>query len=353
MAHARKAQRKRVVKRKAPARRAGARSNRKTVIRAGTLGSQTTNKVRLTAGKPDSRAKVMNAVAPVNHFTQTLSTILSPADNASGRVTWGSTRLAGRPHLNYIGTRLAQQNLSSVDISGQGASSGPAMGMNEAPQRYLLNNVNHVARFSNFSQAACRLTVYHCRAKRDLYLNMNYTAPSGVDYPWTGSDILTGIQAGIAASVNDPAAPINSVYWYIPGTVPTESPIFNAYFEIHKETEVFMGIGSTHTLETNKHFDKVVDATVYGNTYMSGCLGYTEYLVYRVEGIVGEDAGIEGKAQLTRAQVGVYESYEYSFRQIQQPFHAETKLDAVGAGVNAVDTISASTGVGIADSKLQ
>lgn len=320
--------------RKTPAKRgskAGARKPRarrsspiKEVIRQQTLGQQTRSFCNMRAGKPDSRAKMMKAVGTPQNFITNSSDRIS-TEGIAGRQCWNDSRIADTLDLKSIGTYLAQNN---------------AQNANTAPARYLLENVKHRVSFSNAGQANTKLTIYHCTARRDLYTSMNYVSPNSTVYPWVGDAPINAVQQGISAASG--GVTVGSTAYFIPGMLPYESQIFNTHFRVHKETEVMLAIGGSHTLETNKSFNKVVDATVYGNNLQAAMFGITEFLLYRVEG----QTGVEDDASVTvaQSQVVYVESWDYRFTQLQTAPKNLNYIDIVEADENPVYVISASTG---------
>lgn len=292
------------------------------------LGGQTQSLVRLSAGKPDSRAYIMKAVVPPNHRTFTSSSYVTTSLLA-GRQAWGNTTLAGQSQLQGIATQLSQTGTNIVD-----------------PARYLLENVKHTVNISNFSQSPCKLFIYHIKTKRDTYDSMNFTSSSGLVYPWQGGP-QTAIQMGIACTSGEAPSP-SPVLYLVPNILPTESPIFNKYFEIQKETQIMMSQGATHLLTTNKRFDRVMDASVYGNTDMFALQGITEFVLYRAVGVTGYDAANPSVNTLSAVQIGLYETFEFTFRQVLQATQTAQILDTVGATASVLQVQSAATGGGSA-----
>ena len=285
--------------------------------------------VKLNAGKPDTRAYIMKAVVPPNHRQVTRSYYIT-SSNINGRQAWAQSTMASQAELYNIGTQLAGQSGSSAV---------------QQPARYLLEHCKLTSHISNFSQAPCRLVIYHVKMRRDTQNNMVYTTPDATAWPWTGGAI-SAIQIGVESTVQGGSAS-TPLQWYVPGILPTESPIFNKYFQIQKETHVMMSQGATHVITTDKHFDKVMDATVYGNSLEYGLVPLTEFVVYRVEGVTGYQPDVPATNSLCPVQVGVYETIEYSFRQVQQSNQYLAVQDLVGANANEIDVQSASTGTAI------
>ena len=298
----------------------------KEVFKQQSLGAQTLNKVRIRSGRPDSRARIMKAVTPSSNYLITAQEQLTTS-GYGGRCCWTYTTLASRSHLKSIGNLLAVNNNQDV---------------NTAPARYLLENLSHALNISNLGNAPARVTLYHCRPKRELYNSMNYSNPAGTAFPW-GGDPVTAIQQGLEAQSNGNTS--GGVTYLVPGTVPTQSVIFKKYFQIHHETEVLMAVGSSHRVETNRHFDRVADATIYGNQYETGILGLSDFILFKAEGVTGVEIESQGNKSLTAVQVGIIEDFNYRFTQCSQAQSIYLVTDANTATTDGVNVVVPSSGV--------
>jgi len=320
--------------RRAPAARRGAGPS-KLIVRQQNLGQQTENKVLLSHGRPDSRAAVMKAVSPLIHYIDTGSGTIT-TDTVNGRQAWGSTQIASVQDLNDLGTYLSLNN--------------PKPSASVAPSAYLLSRCEHNAKFSNVGQAAVRLTIIHCRAKRDIYTNMNYVDPNSNSYLW--GDIVSAVQQGVEAAAGGPTT--GGVRYLIPGIDETESPIFTQYYQKVKTTEVYLAVGGTHTLHTHVKYDRVMNSSVYGNANLDSVLGATDFLLFKAEGQTGVIGTGEEERRITIAQcqVAYTQNWDYSFVQVQNARRYLTVSDPITATAETVYTISASTGSGVAATGL-
>lgn len=318
-------------RRAAPRRMAGRRAGpSKTLVRQQNLGQQTENKVSLSHGRPDSRAAIMKAVSPLVHYIDTGSGTVT-TDTINGRQAWGFTQIASVQDLLDIGTYLALNN--------------PFPASRNPPAAYLLSKCEHNLKFSNVGQANVRLSIIHCRAKRDVFVNNNYTDPTSNSYQW--GTIVDAVQQGIEASAGGPTA--SGVRYLIPGVDETESPIFNKYFAKVKTTEVFLAVGGTHTLKTHVNYDRVMDATVYGNSQLDSVMDATDYLLFKAEGQTGIIGTGEEPRRVTIAQcqLAYTQNWDYSFVQVQNARKYLTITDPITATDEVVAVISGSTGSGV------
>jgi len=322
--------------RKPTARRAVGGSS-KIVVRQQNLGQQTENKVSHTMGRPDSRAKIMKAVSPICHYVNTgIGSVSTQGSN--GRQAWGYSMLSSVEDLNEIGLQLSAQNQFSTS------------GQEVPPATYLLAKLEHKIKFANTSQANCRLSIIHCRAKRDMYNSMSYTAPSTATYTW--SSIVDAVQQGIASAFGGTTT--GDVNYLIPGMDETESPIFNRYFQKIKTTEVFLAVGGCHTLQTNISYDRVLDASVYGNDSLNAVLGVSEFLLFKCEGQTGvryahplAPVPEEGTITIAPCQVGFTQNWDYSLVQVANARRFGIAFDPITANGAPAQVISGSTGSGV------
>lgn len=299
-----------------------------TIIKQQNLGQQTVNKVLLNAGLPDSRAKILKAVSPMCHFVNTGNGRIT-TEGFNGRQAWAYTQISDMTDLNNIGTFLS---LETVEVTLP----------RSAPATYLLHKAEHNLKFSNVGQATCRLTIYHCRAKRDIYTTMNYTSPNNDVYAW--GDIVESVQQGIEAANGGPLT--SGSRYLIPGMDETESPIFNKYFKKMKTTEVYLAVGGAHTLQTHVTYDKVLDASVYSNSNLASALGITDFLLFKAEGQTGVID--EGQVPtIAPCQIAYTQNWDYSFLQVQNARRLQVVSDAITSTSAAVDVISGSTGSGV------
>lgn len=310
-----------------PVRRARNVRSSNAVIRQQNLGQQTENTVSFKRGRSDSRAKMMKAVSTTNQWVYQASDKITTA-GVSGRQAWNYTDIAVQSDLQNIGDLLAPR--------GAGSQTPPA--------RYLLQKCQHNIKFSNLGQANVKLIVLHVRAKRDLYTNNNYTSPSGFVYNWQGTPVQA-VQQGIAAAAQQPTT--SSTAYLIPGMDESESPLFNSYFSVVKKTEVLLAVGGTHKITTNVSYDRVLDASVYCNTEMTGILGITDFLLMKAEGQTG--VSTDGPSLITVApcQIGYTENYDYTFSQVVGAKKFLDFTDEITAAVQPVSVISGSTGSGV------
>ena len=314
-------------RRPAARRAAGGASN--VVVRQQNLGQQTDSKVALSHGRPDSRASIMKAVSPIIHYIDTGSGTVT-SDTVNGRQAWGSTQIASVQDLNDIGTYLSLNN--------------PKPSASVAPSAYLLTKCEHNLKFSNVGQGNVRLSIIHCRAKRDIYTNMNYVDPNSNSYLW--GTIVSAVQQGVEAAAG--GATVGGTRYLIPGVDETESAIFNKYFKKVKTTQVFMAVGGTHTLTTHVVYDKVLDASVYGNDNASSVMGITDFLLFKAEGQTGVTGTGEDVRTITIApcQLAYTQNWDYSMVQVQNARRFNTIEDPIESNDTVVNVISGSTGAG-------
>jgi len=335
---------KKAYKKKAPARKPKggkkkAPAAQLVTVRQQNLGQQTENKVVLYHGKPDTRAKIMKAVSPLCHYVDTGSGAIT-TEGFNGRQCWGYIELAASQDLTNIGTFLAAQNTKAA----QGFSpSTPATVPLNPPASYLLTRLEHNLKFSNLGQANVRLSLIHCRAKRDVYNQMEYVSPLGTTYSW--GTIVDAIQQGVSAAANGTTS--GSVQYFIPGVDETESPIFNKYFSKLKTTQIFLSVGGTHTLHTNCLYDRVLDASVYGNDLMNNIMGVTDIILFKAEGQTGITNGDPPAVSIAQCQLGWTANYDYSFVQVANSRVFMAITDPIESNANTVSVISGSTGSGV------
>jgi len=297
-------------------------------VRQQNLGQQTESTVVLKHGRPDSRASVMKAVGTPNQWVYTASDTISTV-GIPGRQAWNWTSIADVPDLMSIGDFLAPR----------------AAGSQTPPARYLLNKCQHNMKISNLGQANVKLTLFHIRNKRDVYTNMDYISPSGFTYSWNGTP-TDAVRQGVQAANQGPTT--GGVGYLIPGVDETESPIFNAYYSVIKKTEVLLAVGGTHKLTTNLHYDRVMDASVYGNSELSAIMGVTDYILMKAEGQTGvENDGVGPRVTIAQCQIGYTENFDYTFIQVQNAKRFLDINDNITAVGGTVTVISGSTGAGV------
>jgi len=302
----------------------------KVIVRQQNLGQQTDNKVMLSHGRPDSRAAVMKAVSPLIHYIDTGSGTVT-TDTVNGRQAWGSTQIASVQDLNDIGTYLSLNN--------------PKPSASVAPSAYLLTKCEHNLKFSNVGQGNVRLTIMHCRAKRDIYTNMNYVDPNSNSYLW--GDIVSAVQQGVEAAAG--GATTGGVRYLIPGIDETESPIFLQYYTKVKTTEVYLSVGGTHTLNTHVNYGRVMNSSVYGNANLDSVMDATDFLLFKAEGqtgIIGTGEDVR-RVTIAQCQLAYTQNWDYSFVQVQNARKYLTVTDAITATAEVVNIISGSTGSGL------
>lgn len=303
------------------------------IVKQQNLGQQTSNKVSLNAGKPDSRAKILKAVSPMCHYVNTGNGTIT-TEGYNGRQAWAYTQAADITDLQNIGTFLSLNNV-------------PSSLQRAPPASFLLHSCEHNLKFSNVGQATVRLTVMHCRAKRDIYKTMDYTSPNADVYEW--GTIVDAVQQGIEAT--NAGAVAGGVRYLIPGNDETESPIFNKYFKKMKTTQVYLAVGGAHTLSSHFSYDKVLDASVYGNGNLASALGITDFFLFKAEGQTGviTDGDVP---TIAPCQIAFTQNWDYSFLQVQNARRLATVSDPIESTTDVVNVISASTGSGVAATGL-
>lgn len=302
-----KAKRGLAIRRARPARgRRPARILKKTIVRQEALGQATENKLSLLSHRSDSRARVIKAVSTPSHYNSRANYSIQ-----------GTSSGVNACNLTYFAAQTALSNMAgylqgTVGINTAGVSSIVQ------PARFLLENFHGTYTFSNRSSAPCSLKVYVLTSKRDSWYavppdQMVYNAPNGQSFRWSG-DPMTAFQQGIYAG----EGATGSNEWLLPGVVPTMSDIFNSYFKIEREIEVEMAQGGTHRLEINKHYDKLCDASVYGNTPLVGIKGITHFLLFLATGVPVFDT-VSASMTTAPVDIGVIETNDYRYTQAWSP----------------------------------
>lgn len=290
----------------------GKRTKTKLLVKQESLGTQTQNKVSLAPlTKPDSRARYIKAVSAPSTMNKISQYSLSSL--TTGLQAVYTSYIAPQSDLKNIADSLQSYLFS-------GSASGGTAG--DAPARFLLQDIDHVYDFANRSSAPCTLKLYVVAAKRDTWFSattpMVYRSPNGAEVTWNGEPddaFRAGIQAQsdpfVSSSVNDD--------WLNPGIVPTQSVIFNQYFKIEKEIEIELATGGVHQLNLHAHYDKVCDASVYGNTPLVGVRGITRFLMATAVGtpvVVAEQPNL---MTTSNVNIGVTLVKKYRFTQSASP----------------------------------
>jgi len=249
------------------------------------------------------------------------------ASSNTGQQQWSFTYFATQSSLKKIADFIQTVNNSALQ---------------NQPSRFLLESANLKQTFVNNSTVPVTLRIFHCRQKRDTWFSttspMNYTSALNNVYPWNG-DPVGAITQGLAAAGNYLSG--DSTPSIIPGAMPHESQIFKDYFAIHKVTEVEMAMGGSHRLETNKVFNKVIDASIYGDTPLVGITGFTEFLVYQAVGSPIHDV-TTNTFTTCPVNIGVVETLEYRYTQAMSSVRAlysdNTLTQNVGDTLNQIQS---------------
>lgn len=316
--------------------RPGKRGQKKELIKQETLGAQTESKLSFKVGRHDSRARVMKAVGASSYYMKNAQYTLDGV--ATGIQNVYSFTNTEPFQLQNIGNQCA-------NVTGMSGARQPA--------RFLLENVHHRLVFSNNSTAPARLKLFWIVQKRDTWngdggaYSMTYIAPTAESYKWNGSPD-DAFDVGLEAESNvAPAATLPST---IPGNTPTMSKLFNDYFTIQREEEIEMATGGVHTVEVNRSFDKVCDASVYSCAPYLGLKGLTQWVMavsYGSPVRVTSAPYTPGSGPMTTAQVniGVIEFKEYRYTQVQTAISTLNSADNLQTVTNAnTSTINSGSG---------
>jgi len=329
------------------------KAHNKLVVRQEGLGQQTESKMSLTRlGKLDSRAFLIKHIGEASTYLYTKTfDITSPI--VGGVITTGRQGTMSRYIAIQADLRNIGESLQNLLATGSSSSGSPI----NQPARYLLESAHAVYDFSNRSTAPCTLKMYIVSNKRDTWNppsgntldSMQYNSPNGAQVLWSGYPI-DAFRAGIQATA-DPfqSAGVADSAWENPGTVPTNSPIFNQYFKIEREMEVEMSTGGVHRLELHVPFDKMVDASVYANTPLVGVRGVTRFLVFCA---VGSPVKATDNTMTTAGvDIGCIETLKYRYTQSWAPAgvnfqHSDTPLTQE----NAASALQINAGSGASSS---
>ena len=149
-------------------------------------------------------------------------------------------------------------------------------------QRYVLHSASTEFLMANATSTPIEVIIYDIECKRDLYYAMNYVSPAGNVYTWDGTPYGAWFAGSQASSNAKPSTGYDAVSIF--GAVPTESPIFNKYFKITKETVVQMPQGGIHRHKYHRDFARMMDASVYGDSNLRGIQGITHHTMFVIKG---------------------------------------------------------------------
>ena len=295
-------------------------AHHKMVVRQEGLGQQTETKMALIhLGKRDTRANLIKKIGEASTYLYTKTfDITSPI--IGGVITTGRQATSSRYIAIQADLRNIAESLQNYLATGSSSSGSPL----NAPARFLLENAHCVYDFSNRSTAPVTLKMYIVTNKRDTWdppsgnVNdfMNFNSPNGAVVRWNGYPI-DAFRAGIQATADPFQSTSTDGAWENPGTVPTNSPIFNQYFKIEREMEVEMSTGGVHRLELHIPYDKMCDATVYANTPYVGIRGLTRFLVFCA---VGSPVKATDNTMTTAGvDIGCIETVKYRYTQSWAP----------------------------------
>jgi len=278
----------------------------KELIKQESLGQQTESKLSFSVGRPDARARIMKAIGAPSFYMRNSELTLDGVGTGIQNVY---------TFFNADPTTLAEIGQQLSNVTGMGTSTQPS--------RYLLENVHHRMVFSNNSTAPTRLKLFWISQKRDTWngngtaYSMQYVAPVGAVYKWDGSP-QQAFDVGLEAESN--VAPLTTLPSTIPGNTPTMSKLFNDYFKIEREEEVEMATGGVHTVEVNRKFDRVIDASVYSCPPYLGIRGYSQWILAVSYGtpvrVTGSTPGV-GPMTTSQVNIGCIEYKEYRYTQVQ------------------------------------
>jgi len=182
------------------------------------------------------------------------------------------------------------------------------------PARYVLQNIALRHTIANATTTPVQLIIFDIECKRDTYNVMSYVAPSAVSYNWDGGPQGAWEQGLLAASdvTIPPGVPKRNIW----GVDPWESPIFNRYFKINKQTTVNMAAGAVHKHDCEVQYNRLLDASVYANTPSYGFKGLTHFQMFVLRGspgtIVNPEASSFGTT-VAEAKLDILSEYEINF----------------------------------------
>lgn len=291
------------------------------------LGQMTESRVAIgRKTSPDTRALAIKAVGVSSNYNKTDQFFIT--GTLPGTQVYSSFPFATQSALQGINTFIGTANGVTFN----------------QPARFLLENVHLTYEFQNLSSAPASLKIYVIRPKRDTWVSlsdpMTFVAASGLTYPWTGYP-ESAIQQGYNAQVS---AASGSNNYLNPAVAPTTVNLFNQYFAIDREVEVEMAQGGVHRLEVNRHYDKLCDGSIYGNTPLTSIMGLTGILLFRVQGTPVHDV-TAGTMTMSIPNVGVVAQTNYRFTQVFSPIIASKDLNAIlGAPGDVLQTVNPGSG---------
>jgi len=285
----------------------------KLIVRSESLGQATESKIRVPSGRPDTRARMIKAVGTPSNYQTTNQFVISGTN--PGQQVYSSFPFATQSALQNINTFIG--NANGVTFN--------------QPARFLLENVHLTYEFQNLSSAPATLRIYVLRPKRDTWstpegnaYSMTFLSASGLNYPWSGYP-ENAIQQGYNAQVSAASGSLN---YLNPSVAPTTVNLFNQYYKIDKEIEVEMSQGGVHRFELNRHYDKMCDGSVYGDTPINNLMGLTGIILFRLQGSPVHDITNDSMT-LSIPKVGVVTQTQYRFTQVFSPIIASKDANAL------------------------
>lgn len=310
------------------------------LVKQESLGGQTHNTFSLPPLKrPDTRARYIKAVSASSSFNYVSDTLIT--SSLSGLQAVNTQIICPQAQLRQIA-----DSLQNFLYSGSVSSATPV----NPPARFLLENVLDVFDIQNRSSAPVSVKLYVLNCKRDTWYNaelgarMTYNSPNGLSVYWDGTPD-DAWRAGVQAQ----SVPFQSVSanddWLNPGILPTQSAIFNQYFNVEKCVEIEMAQGGVHQLTLNSYYDKVCDASVYANTPLVGIMGITRFLMIQAVGTPIIEAGTNN-ITTSVVDLGLIRTQKYKFTQTSSPVPALFQSGNELEQITSVNTIQINPGSG-------
>jgi len=231
----------------------------------------------------------------------------------------GILQANGSPRQQLYNLMYYNPNLPTTPYSNGGLSGENTI------QRYVLHSIDQEYLMANATTTPVEVDIYDIEAKRDTYNVMDYTDNQGESYTWYGAPQYCwtiGAQASMNLKPNNVYDP--ALVW---GASPTESPSFNKYFKISKKTTVQLAQGGVHRHRYRRTYNKIMDASVYGNTEMYALEGITHHTMVVLKGTPVNISSISGGVDTVNTpttansllEVVVSTEYQYTYSSVIAP----------------------------------
>lgn len=282
----------------------------KQVVNSASLGAQTYSRCKMSHGAGTAKTKAITLVGQrQRHVFNQYSQVRTNASE-QGSIAYS---IAHQAQL----TKVADYYQSSPAATAGtviAPSTYVAVPPNE-PARYVLQNIALRHTISNSTNTPVQCMIFDIECKRDTQNTMTYTSPAAVDYVWDGGPQGAWEQGLLAASdvTITPPSPKRNVW----GVDPWESPIFNRFFKINKQTTVNLAVGAIHKHDCEVEYNRLLDASVYANTPSYGFKGLSHFQMFVVRGapgtIVNPTTGGTFATTVGEAKLDILSEYEINF----------------------------------------